>query len=308
MTPNRIIIDTDPGIDDAMAILLAMADPRIELMGLTCIFGNVPVERATRNALWLTEIARHPCLVAQGARHPLMRPPQDHPDFVHGVEGFGAEPAPAPRATPDPRGAARFLCESVAEHPGEITLIAVGPLTNLAEALAHDPAIARGVKGVIVMGGALRVPGNVTSHAEANIWQDPEAAAAVFAADWPVTLVGLDVTEAVHGTAADFAAIARAAPEAGGFLDRAVQFYFAFHRDAHGLDGCHMHDPTAVIALTDPGLFTIHETPVRVITEGAEAGRTVEGGTGPRLRACLGVDAAAVMEVYRSTLSNGRLP
>ncbi|MCL5775950.1 nucleoside hydrolase [Limibaculum sp. FT325] len=308
MTPHRIIIDTDPGIDDAMAILLAMADPRIELMGLTTIFGNVSTARATRNALWLTELAHHPCPVAAGARHPLMRPPQPHPDFVHGVEGFGAEPAPAPAAAPDPRGAARFLCETVAAHPGEITIIAVGPLTNLAEALALDPAIARGVKGVIVMGGALRVPGNVTPHAEANIWHDPEAAAAVFSATWPMTLVGLDVTEAVTGTAADFAAIARAAPRAGGFLDRAVQFYFAFHQQAHDLEGCHMHDPTAVIALTDPALFRMHETAVEVRTEGAEIGRTVEGGRGPRLRACIGVDSDAVMQVYVATLSNGRLP
>ena len=221
---------------------------------------------------------------------------------------FGAEPAPSPVAKPDARGAARFLCETAAAHPGEVTIIAVGPLTNLAEALALDPAITGHVKGVIVMGGALRVPGNVTPHAEANIWQDPEAAAAVFAADWPVTLVGLDVTEAVLGTAADFAAIARAAPQAGGFLDRAVQFYFAFHMQAHDIEGCQMHDPTAVIALTDPGLFEMHETPVEVVTEGAEIGRTVAGGSAPRLRACLGVDSAAVMEAYVAALSNGRLP
>ncbi|MDT8344182.1 MAG: nucleoside hydrolase [Thermohalobaculum sp.] len=305
---HRIIIDTDPGIDDAMAILLAMADPRIDLLGLTTVFGNVSVARATRNALWLTELARHPCPVAAGARHPLIRAPQPHPDFVHGVEGFGAEPAPTPARSPDPRGAARFLCETVAAHPGEVTIVAVGPLTNLAEALALDPAIAGGVKGVIVMGGAVGVPGNVTPHAEANIWQDPEAAAAVLAAGWPVTLVGLDVTEAVRASPADFEAIAQAAPQAGGFLARAARFYFAFHQQTRGFEGCYMHDPTAVIALTDPGLFETRDTTIEVLTEGPEIGRTRPGGPGRAIRACLGVKSADVMSVYLAALTNGRLP
>lgn len=305
---HRIIIDTDPGIDDAMAILLAIADPRIELMGLTTIFGNVSTERATRNALWLTELAGHPCRVAEGAAHPLMRPSQPHADVVHGVEGFGTEPAPTPAGKPDPRRAARFLGETVARHPGEVTIVAVGPLTNLAEALATDPAIVRNVKGVVVMGGAVETGGNVTPDAEANIWHDPEAAAAVLAADWPVTLVGLDVTERVTATPADFAAIAEAVPKAGGFLNRAVQFYFTFHRQAHGLDGCHMHDPTAVITLTDPHLFRTASMPLEIVTEGAAVGRTQRAKAGRPVKVCLGVDPVGVMDVFTDTLTNGRLP
>jgi inosine-uridine nucleoside N-ribohydrolase len=306
--PHRIIIDTDPGIDDAMAILFAIAEPRIELVGLTTVFGNVSGERAARNALWLTELANHPCPVAAGARHPLMRAPQPHPDFVHGVEGFGAESVARPKGRQEPRGAAEFLCETTAAHPGEITIVAVGPLTNLAEALSHDPMIAERVKGVVVMGGAVETGGNVTPEAEANIWQDPEAAAAVLAAEWPVTLVGLDVTETVRAAPGDFDAIAAAAPKAGGFLRRAAEFYFAFHRQSVGLDGCYMHDPTAVIAVTDPGHFQTTPMPLTVVTEGPEVGRTARGTKGPAIDVCLGVDPAAVMGVYVAAMTNGRLP
>jgi inosine-uridine nucleoside N-ribohydrolase len=116
----------------------------------------------------------------------------------------------------------------------------------------------------------------------------------VFAAEWPVTLVGLDVTEPVTCSPADFSALARQAPVIGGFLDQAVQFYFNFHRERHDLDGCHMHDPTAVIEITDPGLFSVRAAPVAVTLDGAAAGRTRFGETGPAVRVCLGVDAAAV--------------
>jgi inosine-uridine nucleoside N-ribohydrolase len=183
-----------------------------------------------------------------------------------------------------------------AAHPGQVTICAVGPLTNLAAALALDPAIAHNVDRVVVMGGAVACPGNVNADAEANIWNDPHAAAAVFGADWPVTLVGLDVTERVNCAPGDFAGLARAAPVIGGFLDRAVQFYFSFHRQRHDLDGCHMHDPTAVVEITDPGLFEPRDAPVAVTLEGEAAGRTRFGptGSGPSVRVCMGIDAEAV--------------
>lgn len=293
---TRLVIDTDPGIDDAMAIVYAAAHPGLDLVGLTTVFGNVPVATATRYALRIVELIGRPVPVARGAERPLVRDPPAPPAFVHGAEGLGDVAPVAPAGRPDPRPASRFLVDAAAARPGELTVCALGPLSNLAEALALDPGFARNVARVVVMGGALDCPGNVTAHAEANVWSDPHAAAVVLAADWPVTLVGLDVTERVTCSPADFARLGREAPVVGGFLERAAGFYFRFHRQRHGLDGCHMHDPTAVIALTDPGLFRVREAPVSVTLAGEAAGRTragPEGGT-PPVRICVEADSAAV--------------
>jgi inosine-uridine nucleoside N-ribohydrolase len=302
MSAIKVIIDTDPGVDDAMAILYAAAHPGLDLIGLTSVFGNVPVATATRNALFLAELAGLDIPVAGGAAEPLVQPLLPHPDFVHGVEGFGDLPPVSPAGHADPRPAVRFLCDMTAAHPGQVTICAVGPLTNLAAALALDPAIAHNVDRVVVMGGAVTCPGNVNAHAEANIWNDPHAAAAVFDADWPVTLVGLDVTEVVNCYPEDFASLARNAPITGGFLNRAVQFYFDFHRGRHDLDGCHMHDPTAVIQITDPGLFEVREAPLDVTLAGEAAGRTRFGAKGSDVRVCTGVNAAAVKARFLSVI------
>jgi len=294
MTRTKLIIDTDPGIDDAMAIFYAAAHPGLDLIGLTTVFGNVPVATATRNALFLAEMAGLAIPVAEGAAAPLVQLLPPHPDFVHGVEGFGDLPPVRPAGRADPRPAARFLAETAAAHPGAVTICAIGPLTNLAAALALDPGFAGNVARVVVMGGAVACPGNATPEAEANIWNDPHAAAAVLGADWPVTLVGLDVTRQVTCTAEDFAGLARAAPVTGVFLDRAVQLYLGFHRARHGLDGCAMHDPTAVIEITDPGLFETRAAPLAVTLEGEAAGRTRFAPAGPAVRVCVDVDAAEV--------------
>jgi inosine-uridine nucleoside N-ribohydrolase len=300
LNPRKLVIDTDPGVDDAMAILYAASHPELDLIGLTSVFGNVPVATATRNALWLGELAGRRIPVAEGAAAPLAQAIRPHPDFVHGIEGFGNLPPVQPAARPDRRQAAQFLCDIAAAYPGEVTLCAIGPLTNLATALEQDPTLPGKVARLVVMGGALTCPGNVSTHAEANIWNDPHAAAAVFAAGWPVTLVGLDVTTQVRCSPENFAALARAAPVIGGFLNRAVQFYFDFHRAHHDFDGCHMHDPTAVVAITDPDLFETRTTPVQVTPDGDAAGQTWVGPpqSGPPVQVCLGVDQAAVRERF----------
>ena len=292
--PQKIIIDTDPGIDDAMAIHQAFAAPRLEVVGLTTIFGNVTATRATRNALYLAEMAGHPACVAGGAPVPLRRAPEPPADFVHGAEGFGSLPAPTPGRAADPRSAATYLCESCAAAPGEIIICAVGPLTNLATALEHDPAITRNAGRVVVMGGSAARHGNVTDCAEANIWNDPDAADRVFAADWDVTMVGLDVTEKTRCSPQDFAAIATQAPGIGGFLSAATEFYFDFHEAKLGERICFMHDPSAILAITDPHLFGFEAMPMSVICGGAEIGRTVAGGAGRRdVSVAMRVDSAA---------------
>ena len=296
---QKIIIDTDPGIDDAMAIHMAFADPRLDVVGLTTVFGNVTGKQATRNALCLAEMANHPATVAGGAAIPLTREPQPPADFVHGPEGFGTLPAMRPARMADTRNAARYLVETCAEAPGEIIICAVGPLTNLAAALALDAAITRTAARVVVMGGSAAWHGNVTACAEANIWNDPHAADAIFAADWDVTMVGLDVTEKTQCVPADFEAIAAQSPVIGGFLNEATGFYFDFHEAKTGTRSCFMHDPSAIMAITDPELFGFENTPISVVCEGEEIGRTVTGADGRRpSRVAMEVDSDAARRVF----------
>lgn len=296
MSLKKILIDTDPGIDDAMAIHLAFAHPNLEVVGLTTVFGNVHTNTATRNALRLVEMAGVECPVAHGAEVPQVQPLHPPADFVHGAEGFGTVPANEPSGSPDPRTAAQFIVETINAHPGKITLCPIGPLTNIAAALRLDPGIRSKVAEVVIMGGAVETSGNVSEYAEANIWNDPHAAAEVFAADWPVMLVGLDVTERSRCTPEDFSELAVASPDIGGFLNEAVQYYFAFHRQKGVMDGCFMHDPSAVLAVDDPGLFAGRAIPVRVVTEGPQIGRTIadpDCETRP-VQICLGVDSSEV--------------
>jgi len=300
-TARKIVIDTDPGIDDAMAIHMALAHPKIELAGLTTCFGNVHVEKATRNALALVEMAGADVPVAQGAAAPLAQPLRPPAYAVHGSEGFGDLPAFSPARAADPRDAAAFLVDMIAAHPGEITLCPIAPLTNIALALRLDPSIIGKVRELVIMGGAIDRPGNVTRHAEANIWNDPHAAAEVFAADWPMTLIGLDVTERVRCSPGEFAALAAASPRIGGFLNEAARFYCEWHRGKphfhhHPFDGCFLHDPAAVLACVEPGHFRFEEVPIRVVGGGEEIGRTVSDASADSrpVRQALGVDAKAV--------------
>jgi inosine-uridine nucleoside N-ribohydrolase len=304
---QKVIIDTDPGIDDAMAILFACLCPDIELVGLTSIFGNVTTDIATRNAKALVEMARLDVPVARGADAPVRQAARPVAWDVHGREGFGDVAPITPAGQPVDETAAEFICRTVSENPGEIVLCPVGPLTNLARALELDPAIAGKVRSVTVMGGSLDTGGNVTPSSEANIWQDPHAADIVFAAGWDVTMVGLDVTHQVKCTPENFARLVKPAPVLGGFLNEAVQHYFEFHRTVDGFDGCYMHDPSAVVSIVRPDLFAVEREPLRVIVEGDETGRTVRAA-GSNRRAtsvCTQVEVDAVRDLFLETVSSG---
>lgn len=202
MPKLKVIFDTDPGIDDAMALLLLARHPDIELLGITTVFGNSGIDTVTRNALFLKDRFGLSAPVARGAGHAIddvAVPQAAH--FVHGENGLGNIALPATlQATPDARPAHQLLIDLIHQQPGEITLIAVGRMTNLALALRAAPDIARLVKQVVVMGGAFGRnghTGNVTPVAEANIIGDPVAADIAFGASWPVVIVGLDVTKEV---------------------------------------------------------------------------------------------------------------
>ncbi len=303
---HKIIIDTDPGIDDAMAIHMAFADQRLDVIGLTSIFGNVTTNRATRNALRLAEMAHYRTIVAPGELVPMIRAPGQPADFVHGAEGFGTVPAATPAGGADSRSAARFLCESCAAAPGEITICAVGPLTNLASALSLDANIVRNVKSVVIMGGSYAYHGNVTGCAEANIWNDPDAADRVFAADWDVTMVGLDVTERTQCTPDDFTFLASQSPHIGGFLNEAANFYFDFHQSKTGIRSCFMHDPSAILAITDTHLFGFEVVPMAVVCKGEEIGRTrLHEGQGRRpVKVATSVDNVAAREKFLGLVAN----
>jgi uridine nucleosidase len=314
--PKRIIIDTDPGIDDAMAILLAFQSPELEVVGLTSIFGNVHTSLGTQNALRLAELAGRPAVpVAAGADLPLVVPLDYVADFVHGQDGLGNVNLPAPQGRPLNQSAAEFIIETVMAQPGQITLVPLGPLTNLALALSLEPRLAQNVAQVVLMGGAATVNGNVTPAAEANIIHDPHAADLVFTAGWPVVMVGLDVTLQTAMSRAYFTELKAADTPFSHFVHDISQFYQAFHRRYLGLDGCHTHDPSAIAYLIDPGLFTTASGPIRVLTEGIATGLTLwdrqrqpwgsENAwvNQPPVKVCLEVDSARLLALFKARIT-----
>lgn len=305
MARTKLIIDTDPGIDDAMAIFYAAAAPDIELLGLTSIFGNVHVEQATRNALRLLEWAGLDHVpVAQGASTPRALPAFPPSFHVHGAEGFGDLPAETPKTRPLDESAAEFLVRMAREHKGELVLCPIGPLTNIAAALDLDAGFAANVARIVLMGGSLEEGGNITAHAEANIYHDPHAAERVFASGARIEMVGLDVTHRILCTAEDFDAMEAAAPRLGGLINEMSRFYLHFYTTVGKHDGCSLHDPAAVIACTHPELFTPRAVPITVSCEGETSGATLiaTDGRAP-CQVLMGVQADAVKAQYLSTMA-----
>lgn len=307
MSAIPLVIDTDPGIDDAFAIMAAIAEPRVDLLGLTTVFGNVPVATATRNAQHLVALAGATVPVARGAAEPLVQAPPPHPDFVHGKGGLGSLDVPD-RGAPDPRDAAAFIAEMAGAHTGQLTLLAVGPLTNLAAVVEHHASAVDKIARVVVMGGSLHHRGNVSPRAEANFWQDPHAAARVLAADWPVTVVGLDVTETVRLYPEDVALLPNAAPRCGTLLAGAFAHYADFHRESRGFHGCYLHDPAALVAVTDPDRFETWRAKVEVDTGDERPGALIETTTGRELAVCMSADGPGIRRILLDNLMSGRLP
>ncbi len=281
--PRKLIIDTDPGIDDAMAIYLALASPELEVVGLTTVFGNVEVELATTNALRLLEIAgRSDIPVAGGAGGPIASGYHGPIPHIHGADGQGDTHLPPPAIAASDKTAVELLIE--ASH-GErrLTILALGPLTNLARALQQDPGLAERVEEVVVMGGNALGPGNATPAAEANVWNDPEAADFVFGSH-PVggqtrhrprlAMVGLDVTHEVVMSGDEVATLGCAAAATARHLGAVVSKYLSFFRQNHDRDGIVLHDPTAVVYLIDRSLFKTQRWPIRVEVEGLSRGKT----------------------------------
>jgi inosine-uridine nucleoside N-ribohydrolase len=299
----KMIIDTDPGVDDALAIALACVMDEIELIGLTTVFGNTYVEQSARNARYMLDMLTHKAPVAKGAAFALARDSHDPSDYVHGPEGFGALTDIPQIGLDDPRSAAQFLVDAAAEHKGELVICPIGPLTNIALALELDPNFAANVKDVILMGGAYQHAGNITPHAEANIYNDAAAADAVFASDLNVTMVGLDATMQTLLTWDDFVQMGEDAPRVGGFIRDISYFYLRFYRSIGIEGGCAMHDSMAVLVAAFPERFTFEDSGLQVILEGDELGRTCADPSRKKTRIAMGVDTSWAVPYVKSEIA-----
>ncbi len=300
----KLIIDTDPGIDDAMAIAYAAAAPEIELVGLTTVFGNTHVHQSSRNARYLVDKLGLNIPVAEGA--PFARGEDRHApsEHVHGPEGFGDFTDIPHIGENHALTGAEFLVEMARAHRGELVVCAVGPLTNIADAIKLDPDFADNVAKLVIMGGAVYCPGNITEHAEANIYHDAKAADEVFAASLPTVLVGLDVTLKTLYETADFEGLAQKSPDMGGFLRDISRFYLKFYKEVGGLEGCGLHDSTAVIACTHEPMFDVVETGLQVSLEGPDIGATRINPSRPAVRVCRNVDGAGVVQLFTERVAS----
>jgi purine nucleosidase len=250
----RVIIDTDPGIDDALALFLALALPDVQVEAVTTVSGNVPVHLTTRNALALLELAkRSDIAVARGSERPLLRQPV-FAEYVHGQNGIGNVVLPDPQQT-SMNSAVETIIQKILQAPGEVTLVALGPLTNIALAVRREPRIAQAVREVVIMGGALRVPGNVSPAAEFNIFADPHAAHIVLHAGWPIRLVSLDVTNQTVMHREQFATLAATGHPVLQSIKAMVDFYLDEFGKPRNIRAISMHDPLCLAAAIHPDLI-----------------------------------------------------
>ena len=243
---NKVIFDTDPGVDDAFALLYALSHPEIEVIGITTVFGNVPVDIATKNALILSEKSGLNTPVYIGASKPQERVVKNFPTFIHGDDGFGNINLNKSQLTKSNIDAENFIIKSVQNYHGEVNIIAIGPLTNIANSLKKKPSIAKGIKSLTLMGGSWMAGGNITPVAEANMYNDPEAADLVFNSGLPIKMIGLDVTHKVFLSDSDISKLSLMENHSGKFLKKISNFYINFYKETKNMDGCFFHDATAV--------------------------------------------------------------
>ena len=291
MSPTPILLDCDPGHDDAIALLLALASPELDLLGVTTVAGNQTLEKTTANALRVLELAdRADVPVAAGAGAPLLRELEVAAN-VHGETGLDGPELPPPRVEAVREHAVAFLAERIRARAGRVTLVATGPLTNVALLLALEPD-ARPER-IVLMGGSIG-EGNRTPAAEFNVWCDPEAAARVFASGVDTTMIGLDVTHrAVLGDAR--VEELRAAGRVGATVAELIDFFGRFHAERWPeLGGSPLHDPVALAYTIDPGLLDVRPARIEVDCGEASRGRTnvdVRRGREPNAAVAVGLDA-----------------
>jgi inosine-uridine nucleoside N-ribohydrolase len=318
LSPLRVIIDTDPGIDDAMAILLALNSPELKVEALTVVAGNVDSKQGLDNALKIASLAnRCDVAVARGAHHPLNQK-LITAQYWHGPNGLAGVELPPSKCTADSRFGPDLIIELVHKYPHEITLIPVGPLTNIALAVSKDPSIVPLVKGIVIMGGSIS-GGNVNGAAEANIYGDPEAASIVFNAGWIVTMIGSDVGERTLMTRKHLNQIESQHGPESDFVAKLADYYLS-RSEKDGYSGAAMYDPLAVATVINPTLVTLKDMHLDVETRGEfTRGETVANRMGSfennvlhgdhyeidgvipvkaNARVCLGSDAEQFLQLF----------
>ncbi len=285
--PEKIILDCDPGHDDAIALLLAHGSPQIELLAVTTVMGNQTIEKVTRNALAVARVAGITGVpFARGAHRPLVRPIETAPS-IHGESGLDGPVLPEPTIELDARHAVQVIIDTVMAHePGTVTLVPTGALTNIALAARLEPRIVERVKQVVLMGGGVHV-GNWSAVSEFNIVIDPEAAHIVMNEAWPLTMVGLDLTHQALATPEVAAAIAAVGTGPARFVGELLDFFGQTYRDAQGFEHPPVHDPCAVAYVIDPSIMTTVRAPLDVELTGAlTVGMTVADLRGPAPEGC----------------------
>lgn len=342
MIPTGVIIDTDMGVDDALAVVLAANSPELRVDAITTVAGNAEVGECTRNSLLLAEALwpDSPPPVAQGATAPLEWALTTAPE-VHGADGLGGEAGslPEPRLGRTTTPARELLVRLATREPGGLVLVATGPLTNLAAAMEAEPDILSHFRRIVLMGGAFSVPGNTGPYAEFNFYVDPHAADTLMRSGVDVTVVPLDVTTTVELArgrlerfprwAESLAAsetfripVGKPEPGLGGnegaagpvgsahvvaraAIARAVDYYIRFQREESNLDAGYMHDPVTLASAVAPGLLGTREIPVRIITDGPERGRSVEAADGrPPVKVAFNADRKAILELLSERVLN----
>jgi purine nucleosidase len=271
---KRIIIDTDPGVDDSFTFLLALASPEIKLEALTTTQGNVTVEKATRNALSVLELggAGH-IPVAKGSVLPLVQPLRASA-YVHGESGIGNAQLPEPQTKPVQGHAVDYLIDRVIAEPNEVSIFPIGPMTNIAMAIRKEPRFAKSVKELVIMGGAIQEGGNMTPLAEFNIYVDPHAAHIVFHAGIPITLIPLDVTHKCLIKQEHVDRLLKINSPVTRFIKEAIDVYLKASLEL-GYEGCALHDPLTLATIIAPELLTLKEYYVDVdISGGVSMGKT----------------------------------
>lgn len=285
--PTKIILDCDPGHDDAIALLLAHGNPSIDLVGVTTVMGNQTIEKVTRNALAVARVAGITGVpFAAGCARPLVRVIETA-STIHGESGLDGPTLPEPTIELDQRHAVDLIIDTIMSHePGEITLVPTGALTNIALAVRKEPRIVDRVAQVVLMGGGYNV-GNWSATAEFNIVIDPEAAHIVFNEKWPLTMIGLDLTHQALATPDVAARVSAVGTAPARFVGELLEFFGETYRDAQGFDFPPVHDPCAVAFVIDPSVITVRRAPINVeLTGTLTLGMTVADFRAPAPEDC----------------------
>lgn len=309
MKKKKVIFDVDTGIDDALAIAYAIKSRRLDILGMTTCFGNVTVEDATRNTAYVVQLLGEDLPVYQGSSEPLNGGELylEVAQQIHGMDGLGnCLPNVDERRDSPQVDAIRFIIDSIQKYPDDVTLIFVGPLTNLAKVVEQAPEVIPLVKEVVIMGGAVTVPGNVRPHAEANIYADPDAAKIVLQSGLPITLVGLDVTMETLLPREYVTEWEKSGSAVSQFFANITDYYISAYKNFKpGIRGCSLHDPLAVGVVLDPTFVDTKTMTINVDIEGEEIGKTYEGEKAANytINVCLAVDDERFLKHFLTTLA-----